>query len=76
MLVARVLTNETCNQNCGFCDARRPAESPSVARGEAVLRRIDEAARGGAREIVLTGGEPSLRRDLPLLIKRAKGAEG
>ena len=76
MLVARVLTNETCNQNCGFCDARRPAESPSVARGEAVLRRIDEAARGGAREIVLTGGEPSLRRDLPLLIKQAKRANG
>jgi MoaA/NifB/PqqE/SkfB family radical SAM enzyme len=76
MLTARVVTNETCNQNCGFCNARRPVESPEVARAEVVLQRIDEAARGGAREIVLTGGEPSLRRDLPLLIKRAKGAEG
>lgn len=76
MLVARIVTNETCNQNCGFCDARRPVETPSVARAEAVLRRIDDAAGGGAREIVLTGGEPSLRRDLPLFIKRAKRAPG
>lgn len=76
MLVARVVTNETCNQNCAFCNARRPVESPSVARAEVVAQRIDDAARGGAREIVLTGGEPSLRRDLPALIKRAKRAPG
>jgi MoaA/NifB/PqqE/SkfB family radical SAM enzyme len=76
MRVARVVTNETCNQNCGFCDARRPAESPSLARAAAVLQRIDEAARGGASEIVLTGGEPSLRRDLPLLVRRAKETAG
>lgn len=76
MLVARIVTNETCNQNCGFCVARRPLENPSVARAEAVLRRIDEAASGGAREIVLTGGEPSLRRDLPILIQSAKRTPG
>lgn len=74
MDTVRVLTNETCNQNCSFCDARRPVERPSFARADAVLARIDAAARAGAREIVLTGGEPTLRRDLPLLVARAHAA--
>lgn len=69
---ARVVTNETCNQNCAFCDARRPVEEPARVRSEAVLSRIDEALASGAREVVLTGGEPTLRRDLPLLVARAK----
>jgi molybdenum cofactor biosynthesis enzyme MoaA len=71
MHVARIVTNETCNHNCAFCDARRAVERPSVARAEAVLERLDDALEAGAREIVLTGGEPTLRRDLPLIIERA-----
>jgi molybdenum cofactor biosynthesis enzyme MoaA len=74
--VARVVTNETCNQACAFCVARRPSERASVAAAEAVLARIDAAARAGAREIVLTGGEPTLRRDLPVLVGRAKRGIG
>jgi molybdenum cofactor biosynthesis enzyme MoaA len=78
MRFARVLTNETCNQNCGFCSARRPHERASFARAEAVLSRIEAAAQAGVRELVLTGGEPTLRKDLPILVARAKrsGGEG
>ncbi|WP_179955484.1 radical SAM protein [Chondromyces crocatus] len=68
------MTNETCNHNCAFCHARRPAERPDVAAAGAVLARIDAAARGGARTLVLTGGEPALRRDLPALVTRARRA--
>jgi len=77
MHVAQVLTNETCNQNCAFCIARRPTERSAVAAAAAVLGRIDAALAAGAREIVLTGGEPTLRRDLPRLVLHAKrsGAE-
>ena len=77
MRVARVLTNETCNQGCGFCSARRPAERPDFVRHAAALGRIDAALAGGAREIVLTGGEPTMRRDLAALARhaRARGAE-
>lgn len=71
MRAFRVLTNETCNQHCAFCDARRPFEREDVARAERVLLRIQKALEQGASEIVLTGGEPTLRRDLPLLIERA-----
>ncbi|EYF05194.1 radical SAM protein [Chondromyces apiculatus] len=72
--VVRVATNETCNQNCGFCVARRSAERPGFAAAAAVLSRIEAAAQSGARQIALTGGEPVLRRDLPALVARARRA--
>jgi MoaA/NifB/PqqE/SkfB family radical SAM enzyme len=71
MHVQRVITNETCNQNCWFCNARRPAEQPAFVAKAAVWRRIAEAQSGGTREIVLTGGEPTLRSDLADLIRRS-----
>jgi MoaA/NifB/PqqE/SkfB family radical SAM enzyme len=70
MRTAAVATNETCNHRCWFCDARREHERASVAAPVAIARRIDEA---GAAEIVLTGGEPTLRRDLPRWVARARG---
>ena len=66
---ARVYTNETCNQNCGFCDRRAPRERPAFVDAGAVIRRIDAAE---ASTVVLTGGEPTLRRDLEALIAHAK----
>src|SRR5206468_10452450 len=75
MHVQRVVTNETCNQNCWFCNARRPAERPAFVARPAVWRRIAEAQAGGAREIVLTGGEPTMRSDLADLVQRAAAHE-
>jgi len=69
-----VLTNETCNQNCAFCDTRRPAEAPGFVASSAVRRRIDAAASAGVRELVISGGEPTLRRDLAALITHARAA--
>src|SRR6185503_6253306 len=65
-------TNETCNQNCAFCNARRPAEQRDFVAAAAVLGRIDAAMADGANEIVLTGGEPTMRRDLPALVAHAR----
>jgi MoaA/NifB/PqqE/SkfB family radical SAM enzyme len=71
MHVQRVITNETCNQNCWFCNARRPAERPPFVARSAVRRRIEDSRSGGTREIVLTGGEPTLRSDLVDLVRQA-----
>lgn len=71
MRVQRVVTNETCNQNCWFCNARRPLEDPVFVARSAVRQRIAAARAAGPEEIVLTGGEPALRRDLPALIRMA-----
>src|SRR5262245_31981752 len=74
MHVQRVVTNETCNQNCWFCNGRRPSEDAAFVSRAAVRRRIAEAQGSDTREIVLTGGEPTLRSDLADLVRRA--AEG
>lgn len=74
MYSVRVLTNETCNQNCGFCNARRPVERAAVVAPAAVRARVGEAVRAGAREVVLTGGEPTLRRDLAAIVAHARAA--
>ncbi len=70
MRTLRVITNQTCNQNCAFCDARRPAEDPELVARSRVLARLVEAR--GAQTLVLTGGEPTLRRDLPSLVRAAR----
>ncbi len=62
--VQRVITNETCNQNCWFCDARRPVEDRDFVAKAALHERIARACEGDTREIVLTGGEPTLRSDI------------
>src|SRR5437763_10973558 len=71
MHVQRVITNETCNQNCWFCNARQPTERPAFVARPAVWRRIDAARLEDTREIVLTGGEPTQRSDLADLVRRA-----
>lgn len=76
MRVQRVVTNETCNQNCWFCNARRPAERPEFVARRAVMRRIAEARAADPREIVLTGGEPTLRSDIADLVRQARGEDG
>jgi len=78
MNVARVLTNETCNQHCAFCNARRPEERTAVAGSAAVRQRMDDALAAGARELVFTGGEPTLRADLEKIAAyaRGRGAQG
>lgn len=70
----RVFTNLTCNQNCTYCTDRRPAEDRAFIRPDAVRARIDAALRGGAVELVLTGGEPTLRSDLPALVAHARAS--
>jgi MoaA/NifB/PqqE/SkfB family radical SAM enzyme len=71
MRVERLITNETCNQNCWFCNARRPRERPEFVARSAVRRRIERARAAQPREIVLTGGEPTMRSDLADLVRRA-----
>ncbi len=67
-----VVTNRRCNQACTFCLERSDAEDPSATGAHEIARRLREAAASGAEEICLTGGEPSLRRDLPLLVAGAR----
>jgi MoaA/NifB/PqqE/SkfB family radical SAM enzyme len=73
MRTQRVLTNLRCNQNCTYCTARRPTDDLATIQPAAVKARIDDALARGATELVLTGGEPTLRRDLEVLVAYARG---
>ena len=68
----RVTTNLTCNQNCTYCTSRSARDERAFVDARAVRARIDAALAQGAREIVLTGGEPALRSDLASLVGHAR----
>jgi MoaA/NifB/PqqE/SkfB family radical SAM enzyme len=72
MRTERVTTNLSCNQNCSYCNSRASRDDRGFVAPAAVLARLDAALAGGPTEIVLTGGEPTLRRDLPRLVAEAK----
>ena len=72
MDLVRIVTNETCNHLCRFCNARRDHERESVAGPAAIREQIDRAVAASAREVLLTGGEPTLRRDLPRILAYAR----
>lgn len=58
-----------CNQNCTFCFVNREAPNAPLSELESA---VDEAAQGGVRAIVFTGGEPTLSPHLPALLSRAR----
>ena len=60
-----------CNQDCGFCWQGRDWPGPP----RAVLERwIDEMAAGGVRQLMISGGEPTVYSELLDLVRRARGA--
>lgn len=66
-----VVLGYDCNLACDYCtitpDMRRRALST-----ERVAREIDRASTRGFRDIAFTGGEPTIRQDLPALVKLAR----
>ena len=71
----RVFTNLTCDQNCTFCTSRASVEDRAYIHPNAVRARIQDAVHAGAREVVLTGGEPTLRRDIADLVSFVKARD-
>ncbi len=69
--VVKVVTNETCGLRCRFCDARSDHERSSIAGADPLRERIDGVAPD-ATELVLSGGEPTRRRDLPRIVAYAR----
>jgi radical SAM protein with 4Fe4S-binding SPASM domain len=60
-----------CQNDCAHCYNARPRSSPEQPT-EFWLRAIDRLWELGIPHIVFTGGEPTLREDLPALIAHAE----
>ena len=71
MALLDVVLGYDCNLACTYCtitDEMRQRALPT----ERVAREIDRAASRGFREIAFTGGEPTIRSDLPALVRHAR----
>jgi radical SAM protein with 4Fe4S-binding SPASM domain len=60
-----------CNNDCGHCYNARPRSYPELETPD-WIRIIDRCWELGIPHIVFTGGEPTLRPDLPELIRHAE----
>ncbi len=60
-----------CNANCAHCYNARPRDYPELGTGEwlEILRRVRQI---GIPHVCFTGGEATLRRDLPELVAGAQ----
>lgn len=69
---ALIEITQRCNLNCRFCfaDAKKGGKEPSLEEVGALYRGVLDAS--GACNIQLSGGEPTLRDDLPQIIKLGK----
>lgn len=62
-------TNYDCNLACDYCCVvAGPRVEPRRLPAERIRSLVDDAATSGLSEVFLTGGEPTLRPDLPELI--------
>ncbi len=60
-----------CNNNCTHCYNARPRQHPELSTGQ-WKHILDNLWQIGIPHIVFTGGEPTLRPDLPELIAHAE----
>ncbi|MHC4262599.1 MAG: GTP 3',8-cyclase MoaA [Planctomycetota bacterium] len=71
----RVSLTNRCQLDCAYCTLQdEPAEVLRADEIERILRVA--AARLGFRKVRLTGGEPTLRRDLPDVVRRVGAISG
>ena len=75
----RVSVTDKCNFRCTYC---MPAEGlewlgrKEILSFEEITRLVGVLARLGVDEVRLTGGEPLVRRDLPLLVRMLAHTDG
>src|SRR5919106_6331128 len=75
----RVSVTDKCNFRCTYC---MPAEGlewlkrDEVLSFEEIARLVGVLARLGVDEVRLTGGEPLVRRDLPMLVRMLADTAG
>jgi len=69
-------THRTCNYRCSYCDDHRGHRYPELPDDDALdtegALRLLRVMRTRCPSVYLAGGEPTLRKDLPTLARRAR----
>lgn len=72
----RLSLTDRCNFRCSYCSPAAPeACAPALGRAE-IARLVRTFAALGVRRVRLTGGEPTLRRDLLEVVSDLRGVPG
>ncbi|NIM02427.1 MAG: GTP 3',8-cyclase MoaA [Acidobacteria bacterium] len=74
----RISVTDRCNLRCSYCMPVEPVWYPHehLLHYEEIAQLVRLFARQGIRKLRVTGGEPLVRRDLPLLIGMLRGIDG
>ncbi len=74
----RLSLTEACNYRCSYClpDGYQADGRPTFLTLEEIRRLVRGFAAVGMRKIRLTGGEPSLRKDLPSILAAVSATPG
>jgi cyclic pyranopterin phosphate synthase len=74
----RISVTDRCNIRCVYCMPESVEFLPrkSLLSFEEIERFVRVAAGLGINKVRLTGGEPLVRRDLPVLVEKLVGIEG
>ena len=74
----RLSVTDVCNFSCNYClpDGYQCSDSTPPLSVDEIRRVVTAFARQGTRKIRITGGEPSVRRDLPEIIRTVAAVSG
>ncbi|MEK7274685.1 MAG: GTP 3',8-cyclase MoaA [Candidatus Desantisbacteria bacterium] len=75
----RISITDMCNLRCLYCQPKPETGwkvHQEILRYEEIIRLASLMVQSGIKRIRVTGGEPLIKRDVLLLIKRLSGIEG
>ena len=72
----RLSLTDRCNFRCSYCSVSDYEEPASVLTRPELARLVGAFARLGVRRVRLTGGEPTLRKDLVAIAADVRGTLG